>query len=58
MSTRCFLMIWEVYFRLGLRPGQAVHLLHRQGIEISPRQAEYHLARAARRNTLRLVHFA
>lgn len=57
MSTRCFLMIWEVYFRLGLRPVQALHLLRRQGIIITPKQAKHHLSQAAERNTLRLVFF-
>ena len=48
-------MIWEVYSRLGLHPAQALHLLRRQGVEVSLKQAKYHLARAATRNTLRLV---
>lgn len=55
MSDRCFLMIWEVYFRLGLRPVQAVHLLRRQGVKVSPNEAKYHLSKALECNTLRLV---
>ncbi len=47
--------IWEVYARLGLRPEQAVHLLRRMGVSITPVQASQELALARRRNTLCLV---
>ncbi len=49
MSTRCFFIIWEVYAFLGLRPLQAVHLLRRQGVRVSPNRAKYHLSKAAER---------
>ena len=47
--------IWEVYARLGLRPEQAVHLLRRMGVCVTPKLASQEMALARRRNTLCLV---
>lgn len=58
LSPRQLALIWEVYARIGLRPEQAVHLLRRQRVNVTPKQAQYHLAQAAERNLLRLVHFS
>jgi hypothetical protein len=49
MSTRCFFIIWEVYAFLGLRSVQALHLIRKQGVHITPSQARYHLRKAMER---------
>ena len=47
--------IWEVYARLGLRPEQAVDLMGRLDVCVTPVQASQEMALARGRNTLSLV---
>ena len=55
LSPRTLALIWEVYARIGLRPEQAVHLLRRQGIFVTPGFAKRRMYQARRQNRLCLV---
>ncbi len=50
-------MIWEVYAALALSPMQAVDILWKQEICVTPLEALREIRQARRRNTLKLVRF-